>query len=94
MKSLILAFVLLASTSAQQLARRPAPVRNRIAVNACDVNADGAVTVADLQIVIDEALGYLPFTPLADVNRDGVVNVVDFQIVLNADLGYGCEVSR
>jgi hypothetical protein len=54
----------------------------------CDVNHDHATTVADVQIVINEALGAAP--PNDDLNGDGVVNIVDVQIEINAALGLGC----
>jgi hypothetical protein len=56
--------------------------------NKCDVNQDGAVNVADVQRIIDEALGVT--TATHDLNKDGVVNIVDVQIVINAALGLGC----
>ena len=43
--------------------------------------------VADMQAVINEALGIAPAE--ADMNGDGVVNVVDVQLVTNAVLGCG-----
>lgn len=57
-------------------------------VNACDINGDGAVNVADVQLIIDEALGVNP--AINDLNGDGVVNVADVQIVINAALGLAC----
>lgn len=58
---------------------------------ACDINGDGNINVADVQIIINEALGVAP--AVHDVNGDGVVNVADVQIVINAALGLGCKVS-
>jgi hypothetical protein len=57
--------------------------------SACDLNADGSTTVADVQLVINEALGAAP--AVNDLNYDGVVNVADVQIVINAALGLGCS---
>jgi sugar lactone lactonase YvrE len=54
----------------------------------CDLNGDGSVNVADVQLIINEALGAIP--PIHDLNHDGVVNVADVQIVINAALGMGC----
>src|SRR5580704_2990850 len=54
----------------------------------CDVNQDGTTTVADVQSIINEALGVTP--PTNDLNGNGVVNVVDVQFVINAVLGLGC----
>jgi len=54
----------------------------------CDLNDDGSTTVADVQLVINQALG----VSLAanDLNYDGVVNVADVQILVNAALNLGC----
>jgi hypothetical protein len=49
---------------------------------------NSSVTVADVQLVINETLGSSP--PLADLNQDGAVNVTDVQIAVNSALGLGC----
>jgi hypothetical protein len=54
----------------------------------CDVKQDGTIDVADVQLIINKALGLNP--AVDDLNIDGVVNVVDVQIVVNAALGLGC----
>jgi hypothetical protein len=56
----------------------------------CDINADGFTNVADVQLIINEALGVSPATH--DLNHDGAVNVADVQKVINAALGLGCSV--
>ena len=56
--------------------------------NPCDINGTGVVNVADVQIIINEALGVAPAKN--DLNGDGVVNVADVQIEINAALGLGC----
>jgi hypothetical protein len=61
------------------------------ALNACDVNFDGSVSVVDAQLVIDQALGRA--AAVSDLNGDGVVNVADGQIVIDAALGRGCLAS-
>jgi len=58
------------------------------ALNRCDVEYNGNITVADVQLVINEALGAA--WAGNDLNEDGVVNVVDVQIEINAALGLGC----
>jgi hypothetical protein len=58
------------------------------ATNLCDINMDGVVNVADVQLIINEALGVRAATN--DLNGDGVVNVADIQIDINAALGLGC----
>ena len=55
----------------------------------CDVNHDLSTNVADVQKLINEALGVA--TAANDLNHDGVVNVVDIQIVTNAALGQPCS---
>jgi hypothetical protein len=54
----------------------------------CDINADGTTNVADVQLIINEALGVV--AAVHDLNGDGVVNVADVQKVINAALGLGC----
>ena len=60
------------------------------AAPSCDLNGapSGAVNVADVQLIINEALGLAP--TVNDLNGDGVVNVADVQIEINAALGLGC----
>lgn len=60
-------------------------------LNACDVIQSGIYSVADVQRIIDEALGALP--AVNDLNGDGKASVVEIQIVLNAVLGMGCTLS-
>ncbi len=55
----------------------------------CDLNQDGAVDVADVQLAIDQALGTTPCTT-ADLLQSGQCNVVDVQRVINAALGGAC----
>jgi hypothetical protein len=54
----------------------------------CDLQFTGAATVADVQLMINEALGSA--VTVSDVSGSGVVNVVDIQIEINAVLGLGC----
>jgi uncharacterized protein (TIGR03437 family) len=61
-----------------------------IRLPSCDINADGTTNVADVQLIINEALGVNP--PIHDLNHDGAVNVADVQKVINAALGLGCSV--
>jgi uncharacterized repeat protein (TIGR01451 family) len=55
----------------------------------CDVGQFGITTVADVQKLIDEALGTA--SAVNDLNSDKVVNAVDVQIAINAALGLGCS---
>ncbi len=54
----------------------------------CDITGDSVLDIADLQSIVNEALGVSP--PGHDLNRDGTVNVADVQKVLDAVLGLGC----
>jgi probable HAF family extracellular repeat protein len=56
--------------------------------SACDAYGTGSVTVADVQLIVNEALGVAP--SINDLNGDGVVNILDVQIEINAALGLGC----
>jgi hypothetical protein len=57
----------------------------------CDSTQDGMINVADVQRMINEAMGVA--APANDLNRDGRVNVADLQIVINAALGLSCSTS-
>jgi hypothetical protein len=59
---------------------------NSLAV--CEVAKGNSVTVADVQLMINEALGVA--SAGNDLNGDRVVNAADAQIVINAALGLGC----
>ena len=54
----------------------------------CDINEDHVANVADVQVIINEALGVIVSSH--DLNHDGRVNVADVQIVINSALGLGC----
>jgi len=54
----------------------------------CDVTGNGVINVADVQLIVNEALGKAP--EVNDLNADGVVNVADVQVVINAALLLGC----
>src|SRR5207249_812110 len=51
----------------------------------CDINADGAINVADVQSEVNMALGINPCT-----NASGTCTVVSVQRVVNAALGGTC----
>jgi len=57
----------------------------------CNFEQGGPNTVANVQTVLNEALGVA--TAVHDLNGDGAVNVVDVQIVMNAALRMGCTVN-
>jgi probable HAF family extracellular repeat protein len=54
----------------------------------CEPTGDAAPSVADVQLIVNEALGTAP--PMHDLTGDGAVNVGDIQIEVNAVLGLGC----
>lgn len=54
----------------------------------CDIQQNGNINAADVQILINEALGKAP--AVNDLNGDGAVNILDVQIEINAVLGLGC----
>ena len=56
----------------------------------CDVNADGSVSVVDVQQVINVALGAPP-NGLEDINGDSAVNVIDVQRTISSALGGPCQ---
>lgn len=65
---------------------------SHVALNKCDVNADGSVNSADVSLMTSVALGNpAACTPAFDINQDGVCNVVDVQRVIDAALGLGCR---
>jgi hypothetical protein len=59
-----------------------------IGLYTCDVTGDGKVGMADIQSLLNEALGVV--AAVDDMNRDGVVNVADIQNVATAAMGRGC----
>jgi hypothetical protein len=56
--------------------------------NPCDLQQTGIITVADVQLLINEALGLS--AAVNDLTGNGMVNIVDVQIGVNALLGLGC----
>lgn len=55
----------------------------------CNVTNSASPGIADIQHVIDEALGAR--SPIDDMNFDGAVNLIDAQIVANAAANLGCN---
>jgi hypothetical protein len=54
----------------------------------CAVTGDGTASIADVRLMIKEALGVAP--AVQDLIHDGVINVDDVQEVINAVLQLGC----
>ncbi len=52
-----------------------------------DINGDGVIDAADIQLVINAALGYDVSPVNGDINGDGRVDAVDVQLTTNAALG-------
>jgi hypothetical protein len=57
----------------------------------CDLNNDGKVDAHDVQIAINQSLGYAPCGS-ADLNGDGKCTAVDVQRIVSASLGAACQV--
>jgi Ca2+-binding EF-hand superfamily protein len=56
-------------------------------VEPSDIDADGSMTAADIQIAVNHVLGSLGSVLPPDVNGDGYVNATDIQLIVNALLG-------
>jgi hypothetical protein len=57
----------------------------------CDLNGNGVVNIADVQLAVSQALG-ASTCGTADLNGNGLCNVIDVQRVINAALGQACNV--
>ena len=66
----------------------PRSVSGNFAIPPCQPTGNFGPGVADVQLLINEALGGT--SPIHDLNLDGAVDLVDIQIELNAVLGMGC----
>jgi uncharacterized repeat protein (TIGR01451 family) len=55
----------------------------------CTMTGDATASVADVQFIVNEALGIVPANN--DLNADGVVNIADVQKVIDAALNFGCH---
>jgi hypothetical protein len=53
-----------------------------------DVDTDGNRGAADIQLVVNNALGTMTLAK-ADVNQDGASDAIDVQLIINAVLGLG-----
>jgi hypothetical protein len=56
--------------------------------NPCDIKQNGSINVADVQLMVNQALGVA--AAVNDLNGDGLVNVVDVRIEIGAALASGC----
>ena len=55
-----------------------------------DVNGDGEITIADINIIIDAILTVTQeFQTAADVNGDGEITIADINVVIDIILGNG-----
>jgi len=52
-----------------------------------DVNGDGTVNIADVNVVIGIILGGTTASAIADVNHDGAVNIADLNVIIGIILG-------
>jgi len=58
----------------------------------CDLNGDGVVNSADVNLAMAMVVGTAPVDMRADLDGDGAVTVVDVQRIINASLGGVCRV--
>jgi len=58
---------------------------------ACDPTGDGRTNIADVQLIVTQALGVAPAAN--DLTGDGALNVIDVQIETNMVLGLGCSMT-
>ena len=56
----------------------------------CDLNRDGTINVADVQLSVNQTVGTIPCTT-ADLIGNGICNVVGVQRMINSALGLGCR---
>jgi hypothetical protein len=82
-----LRYILLAATVASCMLIFVSEAR-AIALNACDLNADGVVDPSDVQLARNMALGLVPCT--AQIAGSGVCNVIVVQRITNAALNGPC----
>jgi hypothetical protein len=61
---------------------------------ACDLNNDGVVNTADVQLAISQALGSAPCTAAVLLQTGLTCDVVDVQRVINAALGGACLIGN
>jgi hypothetical protein len=70
----------------------PNPPPSTATSNPCDLNGDGVVNSADVQLAINQALGISACTN-ADLRHNGSCDIIDVQRVINAVLGGACVTS-
>jgi hypothetical protein len=58
----------------------------------CDLNGDGSVNSADVQVALNAALGVTACTAVLDLDGNGRCDVVDLQRVIGAALGSACRI--
>jgi hypothetical protein len=61
-------------------------------VSQCDPTGDGVVNNADVQLAINQALGFSACTD--DLNGDGLCTVLEVQRIINAAMGGTCRVGQ
>ncbi len=64
------------------------PLAAQTSFSPCDLNQDGTVNAADVQLAVNMALGVMPCS--AQIGGLGVCNVAVVQRVINAALGAAC----
>jgi len=58
--------------------------------SACDIDGNGIVNAADVQLLVNAALGETSVA--SGLAQNGVVNVVGVEIVIGAAMGWGCNI--
>lgn len=76
------------TSSGAALALLAIPLAAQTSFSPCDLNQDGAVNAADVQLAINMTLGSIPCT--ANIDGADVCNVAIVQRVVNAALGGAC----
>ena len=57
--------------------------------SSCDMNNDGTTNISDIQICVNQAIGFASCTT-CDINKDGICNIIDVQRDVNSALGQAC----
>jgi len=60
-------------------------------ISPCDLNQDGTVNVADVQLAVNMSIGSIPCT--ANIGGAGVCNAAIVQRIINAAMGQACNTS-
>ncbi len=59
----------------------------------CDLNGDGSINLADIQLAVNQAVG-VSLCTTADLRQNGQCSVIDVQRVVAASMGGGCLIGQ